>query len=72
MAESYGCRRLAHPTDGNTGGGVPNATPIAGLVEVCPLDAPRGYKSPLKSKRRAICDVRLRPTPPFKPGRRGP
>jgi len=44
------------PTDGNTGGGVPDEAPGAGPLEVYPLDDACRYKS-LKSNRRADCDV---------------
>ena len=47
------------PTDGNTGGGVPNEAPGAGPLEVYPLDDPRRYKS-LKSNRRANGNVHPR------------
>jgi hypothetical protein len=41
------------PTDGNTGGGVPDEAPGAGPLEVFPLDDACRYKS-LKSNRRAV------------------
>ena len=44
------------PTDGNTGGGVPDEAPGAGPLEVYPLDDACRCKS-LKSNRRADCDV---------------
>ena len=47
------------PTDGNTGGGVPNEVPDAGPLEVYPLEDPCRYKS-LESNRRADGNVHPR------------